>query len=349
VRGQRGEPGRLAVYGLTGAGLRLAERIAKAAGGDLQVPARLAAEHPDARPFERLGAALSELFGSYDGHVLVAATGVVVRLVAPLLRAKSRDPAVVCLGQDGRHVISLVSGHLGGANDLARSVALITGGQAVVTTATDLCGAPALEVLARDLGLVPESLEPLAAVSRTLVDGGAVPVFDPGGFLWPSLANWPELFQRAGAGPAPGPSVAVDWREGGAPEGALTLRPPALALGLGCHLSATAEELEELASLALKEASLSQKSVKLLATIDSRAGAAPRGLARAWGLPLLSYGREALGAVIVPNPSETVKKNIGVPSVCEAAAILAARGGPLLAAKRKGPRATCAAALIDWT
>lgn len=344
-------PGNLAVYCLTRAGASLAETVSAALGADLHVPERYQAEFPKARVFKKLGDELSKTFHAYRGHVIVAATGLVVRLAAPLLAGKTLDPALVCLGQDGRFVISLLSGHLGGANDLARSVALITGGQAVVTTATDLADVPAMETLARDLGLVIESLKPLPALSRALVDGQKAMVADPGGFLWPSLESWPSLFERTAALDSRRPAVAVDYKNLSFPSDVLVLRPPALALGVGCHREADLSELEDLVSGALEKAGISRKSIKLMATIDSRDhdGMAPRALAKAWGLPLASYGRERLKTVNVPNPSETVQKNIGVPSVCEAAAILAARGGPLAIPKTKGGKTTCALALINWT
>ena len=344
-------PDRLAVYGLTMTATRLAGKIASALGADLYAPERYKGEFPLSNSFEKLGSVLSENFRAYRGHVIVAATGLVVRVAAKLLSDKAKDPALVSLGQDGRFVISLASGHLGGANDLARSVALVTGGQAVVTTATDLASVPAMESVARDLGLEPESLKPLPNLSRSLVDGERAAVFDPGGFLWPSLSERSDLFERVGISSPRRPLIVVDYRGLSQEDGVLVLRPPALALGVGCHREASFEELEELVLNTLMRSDVSRKSVRLVATIDSRAQEpmAPFALARAWGLPLASYGRERLGTVEVPNPSETVQKNIGVPSVCEAAAILAARGGPLEIPKTKGPRATCALALIDWT
>jgi cobalt-precorrin 5A hydrolase len=250
--------------------------------------------------------------------------------------------------------VSLVSGHLGGANDLARSVALVTGGSAVISTATDLAGAPALEIVARDLGLVPESLRPLPAAAAALVDGAPLPVYDPMGLFLPALAQWPDLFIPAGDPgrlPEGGPSVSVDCRLRDLPSGCLALRPPVLAAGLGCHRDCPPEVLSDLLLAALREAGLSPKSVAVLATIDRRASAelAPAALSAAWGKPLIGYEPRALAGVDVPTPSEAVARNIGVASVCEAAAILAARGGPLLAPKRKGEGATCALALIRST
>ncbi|MDR2455772.1 MAG: cobalamin biosynthesis protein CbiG, partial [Deltaproteobacteria bacterium] len=223
--------------------MRLAEKIAKALEADLFAPIKHKGDFPQSEPFHKLGETLERNFAQYEGHVIVAATGLVVRLIAPLLDDKSKDPAVVALGQDGRYVISLLSGHLGGANDLARSVAAITGGRAVVTTATDLASVPAMEMLARDLGLIPESLKPLSAISGALVDGERAQLYDPGAFLWPHLSNWPELFERMESDNLRPPAIRVDYRGLARQEGVLVLRPPALALGVGCHKEAKSFEL----------------------------------------------------------------------------------------------------------
>ncbi|MDR0620834.1 MAG: cobalamin biosynthesis protein, partial [Deltaproteobacteria bacterium] len=264
---------------------------------------------------------------------------------------KKTDPAVVTMGQDGRFAVSLLSGHLGGANDLARKVAVLTGGQAVITTATDLQRVPALEVVATDLGLKFAHLAALPAISRTLSEGGKIGVHDPGDFLWPSLTAWPELFFRRPGPPEENlPSVSVDWGLSPLPSATLALRPPALAVGVGCHRDCPADELGELAESALREGRLSSQAVAVLATVQSRGDPdlAPAKLAKRWRVPLITYATERLSAVGTPNPSETVLRRIGAASVCEASAILAARMGPLLVDKRKAARATCAVALIDY-
>jgi cobalt-precorrin 5A hydrolase len=293
---------------------------------------------------------MSKRFNDYSGHVVVAATGLVVRIIAKLAASKKTDPAVVTLGQDGRFVVSLLSGHLGGANELARLVATVTGGQAVITTATDLQDVPAMEVLAYDLGLKCPDLGPLPLVSRTLSEGGKVEIHDPRGFLRPSLGAWPGLFEYIESPPrGESPAVMVTHQAIAAPPNCLVMRPPALAVGLGCHRDCPASELGEFITGVLERESLSFQSVAVLATVDSRAlpGLAPLGLAREWRLPLLSYGPDKLSAIQAPNPSETVLRRIGAASVCEASATLAARKGPLIVTKQKGPRVTCAVALID--
>ncbi|MCL2028915.1 MAG: cobalamin biosynthesis protein [Deltaproteobacteria bacterium] len=338
----------IAVYALTRKGAALARSLAKrlaAAGYDpaLVLPRRLADEFGPAQYFETLGQALASRFHSLSGHVVVAATGLTVRIIAPLLKSKTSDPAVVVLPQDGRFAISLLSGHLGGGNRLAEMAARAVGGQAVISTATDIEDRPALEVLARDHGLAFEDLSNLAYFSRCLVEGDRVRISDPGGFLAPHLSPWPDSFDFDN--PA-SPRVLVDYRLGGDGPLDLVLRPRALFLGLGCHRGVDQAELEEFIGRELAGHGLAKAAIAALATVETRIREpALLSLCRENDWPLLAFDKAELGRIKTPNPSETVNKNIGVASVCEAAALLAARTDRLVMTKTKSRRATLAAAL----
>jgi cobalt-precorrin 5A hydrolase len=340
-------------------GLKIAGIIAAGLSGDLYAPERLAPHSP---PGTRFYATFLELlagtFNAYRGHVAVAATGLMVRAIAPHLKDKKTDPAVVSLGQDGRFAVSLLSGHLGGGNDLARAVAELTGGTAVINTATDIESKPSLEVLARDCRLAIEDFSKLPPVSRVLAEGGKVPLYDPDNFLAPRLVEWRRYFppiaeSSAFDETAPGhprtPSVYVDYRLRPFPREALVMRPPALALGVGCHRDLQLSDLTGLIDKVLSDSLLSPLSLALISTAEIRASEpALQELARRYSLPLVIQSMEALAAVQTPNPSDKVFEKIGVFSVCEAAARLAARMGPLLVPKRKNSKATCALALMNY-
>jgi len=344
-----------AVYALTRRGAELARTIAQGLAGSkgavLFLPRRLEPDFgPEAEYFDSSSQALADNFNLFTGHIVIGATGLVVRHLAPLIRSKKEDPAVVVLPQDGRFAVSLLSGHLGGANRLAETVAGLTGGQAVISTATDVEGLPALEMLAREHQLEIEDFAGLPALSRRLVEGDRVPVYDPEGWLRPHLAPWAERFEFLDRPPEPGrgPHIRVDFRLGAEldPE-ALVLRPPALALGLGCHVGIDPAELEDFIRLCLTQAGLSIKAVGLLSTVEIRAEEpAFLEMSRLLNRPLIIHSREELSRVETPNPSAKVLERIGVPSVCEAAAMLAARTDRLEIKKQKNSRATLAAALI---
>ena len=374
-RKTRPRPARLpaiAVYALTRRGAALARGLARdlAETGyapTLHLPRRLAEEF-GGHYFGTLREALTSRFNAFSGHVVVAATGLVVRIIAPLLASKTGDPAVVVLPQDGRFAVSLLSGHLGGGNQLAPAAARATGGQAVISTATDIEGQPALEMLARDHGLAVEDLSRLAYFSRSLVEGDRVRVSDPGGFLVPHLGPWPDSFELGepsasrpplaaaststgpdiseSGEPSASPKVLVDYRLVPAGPLDLVLRPKVLFLGLGCHRGVDQDELAELIDGQLLSHQLAKEAVAALATVETRAEEpALISLCRKNNWLLLTFTKAELGRVKAPNPSKTVNKNIGVDSVCEAAALLAARTDRLVITKVKSRRATLAAAV----
>ncbi|MER5991212.1 precorrin-3B C(17)-methyltransferase [Streptomyces viridosporus] len=295
---------------------------------------RLAAAWPDrTRVYEGpVADAVRAAFASCEQLVCFLATGAVVRLVAPLLAGKAADPGVVCVDEGGRFAVSLLGGHGGGANDLAREVAGVLGAEPVVTTATDAVGLAGLDTL----GLPVEG--DVAAVSRALLDGEAVALRAE--VAWP-LPPLPVADEGAY-------TVRLTDRLVEPGEGEAVLRPPTLVVGVGASKGAPVEEVLALVEGALREAGLSAASLAELATVDAKAE--EPGIveaARRLGVPLVTYGAEELARIDVPHPSDAPLAAVGTPSVAEAAALV--RGGELLVPKRKseradgGPaRATCA-------
>ena len=139
---------------------------------------KLAAAHPgDIYNKENFKENLRAGFKQYDSLVCIMATGIVVRILAPLIVHKTSDPAVVVLDQKGHYAISLLSGHLGGANDLAREMAAISGGEAVITTATDVAGELSFDTFAKKYDMAIENIEQLKHISGALLSGKKVNVF----------------------------------------------------------------------------------------------------------------------------------------------------------------------------
>ncbi|GGL82995.1 precorrin-3B C(17)-methyltransferase [Streptomyces fumigatiscleroticus] len=285
---------------------------------------RLAAAWPDrTRVYGGpVGDAVRAAFAECEQLVCFLATGAVVRLVAPLLGDKRTDPGVVCVDEGGRFAVSLLGGHGGGANDLARAVAGVLGAEPVVTTATDAAGLAGLDTL----GLPVEG--DVAAVSRALLDGEPVALRTE--VSWP-LPPLPVTDDGAY-------TVRVTDRAVEPAEREVLLRPPSLAVGVGASKGAPVDEVLGLVEDALRDAGLSARSVAELATVDAKAeepgivGAAER-----LGVPVVTYSAEELAAVEVPNPSDAPLAAVGTPSVAEAAALV--RGGELLVPKRKSARA----------
>ncbi|MFG2731062.1 precorrin-3B C(17)-methyltransferase [Streptomyces canus] len=292
---------------------------------------RLAAAWPDrTRVYDGpVGDAVRRAFAECEQLVCFLATGAVVRLIAPLLGDKTRDPGVVCVDEGGRFAVSLVGGHGGGANELAREAAELLGAEPVVTTATDAVGVPGLDTL----GLPVEGA--VAAVSRALLDGEPVALHNESGWPLPPLPV-------AGEGAY---GIRVTDRLVEPSEQEVVLRPPTVVVGVGASRGAPTEEIVELIEGSLRQAGLSAHSVAELATVDAKAQE-PGIVAAAerLGVPLVTHSAEELAAVEVPNPSDAPLAAVGTPSVAEAAALIG--GGELLVPKRKSAArpamATCA-------
>ncbi|BAC74118.1 putative precorrin methylase [Streptomyces avermitilis MA-4680 = NBRC 14893] len=276
-----------------------------------------------------VGEAVRRAFAECEQLVCFLATGAVVRLVAPLLGDKTSDPGVVCVDEAGRFAVSLVGGHGGGANELAREVGELLGAEPVVTTATDAVGLPGLDTL----GFPVEG--DVSGVSRALLDGEAVAL--DAEVSWP-LPPLPVAAEGRYAIRLTDRLVEPGERE-------VVLRPPSLVVGVGASRNAPVEEVLGLVQGALRDAGLSVKSLAELATVDAKAD--EPGIVEAaarLGVPLVTYSAGELAAVEVPNPSDAPLAAVGTPSVAEAAALV--RGGELLVPKRKSAAqpamATCA-------
>ncbi len=340
------------ILALTPAGAALARRLARGLkGAQCWLPEALA-EEPGDLIFHKLAQAFQEAFAGNDNLVCVMAAGIVVRSIAPYLKGKDTDPAVVVVDEAGRFAVSLLSGHLGGANELARRVAKVLGGTAVITTATDVHGLPALDVLAVAHGLSIENLAGVRPIHMALLEGRPVRLVDPEGFLSGELSAYPELFSlepdldRALAGP--GPTVYVGFRERDWPPEWLRLRPRNLVAGMGCHKGLPGEELLAFIRHTFEQEKLSLLSLKALATIEAKKDEPGlRMAARSLGVEFLWFTATELKDIPVPNPSPRVARHMQVASVSEAAA-LKAGGVELIVTKQKSPNATLAVARVAW-
>ena len=311
----------VAVIAFTRRGAELGRKLAAALGGALYAPARFAAD-AGAEPVPALDAWTAARWEDSDALVFVGAAGIAVRAVAPHVRDKFTDPAVVSVDEEGRFAVPLLSGHVGGANELALRVAELTGGQAAVSTATDVNGLFAVDVWAREQGLAITDRALAKEVSAALLEGKAV------GFA----SDWGH---PCPAGLTQGPAEIGVWvtaRTGAGPfSRTLRLAPKGLILGVGCRRGTERAAIEEAAAAAL--AGYEPLAVAAVATIDLKKDE-PGLLAfcAARGLPLLTFSAGELSAVAGDfTPSDFVKGVTGVDNVCERAAVAA--GGRIVVPK----------------
>jgi cobalt-precorrin 5A hydrolase len=341
------------VVAVTPGGAALARRLCRELpGAQCWLPRNLAGSDPGVKTFRRLSQVFQGAFRARENLVCIMAAGIVVRSIAPYLRGKDLDPAVVVLDEGGLFAVSLLSGHLGGANDLARQVAGVLGGTPVITTASDIRGLPALDVLAERLGLAIENLAGVRGIQMALLSGRPIRVVDPDGYLAGMLAEYPGLFTREpdleAARVAGRPTVYVGSREGPWPEWWLVLRPKNLVAGVGCHKGTPAAEIINFIQACFKEERLSLLSLKALATIAAkREEPGLQEAARSLGVEFIWFTAAELEEIAVPHPSAQVARHLGVQSVSEAAA-LKAGGVELILPKRKGANVTLAVARVAY-
>jgi cobalt-precorrin 5A hydrolase len=350
--------GRLAILTVTRKGIELGEKIlAVRPDADLWFPARYEARSdPRCRRFDgALGDLVEKIFADYAGFIFVMAAGIVVRLIAGHIKDKRFDPAVVVMDIRGKFAISLVSGHLGGANELAREVAGVVGAVPVVTTGTDAVETIAPEMLAMEMGGEVDDFEAMKKVSAALVDGEKVGIVDLRGVRLKTLEGpLPENVKvyhslaELRAAECCAAIVITDRllrpEEESASRHRVILRPKSLVVGIGMNRGTSAEEVRLAVEETLSANGLSPKSIRNLASADLKRD--EEGLlayARSVGVPVEFFSSDALNAVQAPNPSEEVMRHVGVKGVAEPAAILSA-GGPLVVSKVKSGNVTVAVA-----
>ena len=347
----------IAVVAITGGGARLGRKLCKnLAGLEFYVSRRYAGQaDSNCNIFEpaELKALIASLWKKFDGLVLIMATGIVVRVVAPLLESKETDPAVVVMDDAGRFAISLLSGHLGGANELAERCASASGARSVITTATDANDLPSFDMLAKEQGWVIDDISRVKTLNTLLLDNEEIAVVDPTGQtrLWlqgRGRVTFYDTLAEAANSMARG-FVFVTNRhlpEQSDPEKTLILRPRNLVLGIGCNRGTPAVEIDEFVTLHFKRLFLSLKSVCCIASVAAKrdeAGLAE--FAERLTVPLRCFESDELNQVVFPSPpSAHAFAAVGVAGVAEPAAILASGGGRLLLKKVKSANVTLAVA-----
>lgn len=251
--------------------------------------------------------ALEELFSVVDALIFIGACGIAVRMIAPLLASKLTDPAVLVMDERGQFVIPLLSGHIGGANELAEKLAQWINGTAVVTTATDVCGKPAVDVFAsaHDLAILPREKDRIKELSaRVLADEPVGALVEPDcGFLIGEDVSLAPFTQT------------------------LHLLPRNLIVGIGCKRGTSVTALESFVKAQLEACGKSAYQIYALASISLKQD--EKGLlelARKLGTRFWTFTAEELEAQKGAfHDSDFVKDQVGVGNVCERAAMAAAK------------------------
>lgn len=304
---------------------------------------------------------LPSLFQSYKGIILIISLGAVVRMIAPLLKDKKTDPGVVVIDDKGEHVISVLSGHLGGANELTREVAAALGARPIITTASDVQKTIPVDLFGKRFGWVWDSAEKLTPVSASVVNEEKVAVIQESGEKewWDYDRPLPENIKtyasiQEALQAKPNAALVITHRQLTEEEqpilaNGVLYRPKVIVLGMGCNRGTSSEEIESVIKETLDELRFSIKSVKAISTIDLKKD--EEGLietAKKYGWEFTYYSPEQLNAIEIEQPSDTVYKFTGAYGVSEPAARLYSGAGMLELVKKKSGNVTISVAVIPY-
>ncbi len=284
--------------------------------------------------------AVGKVFYEADTYALlfIGAVGIAVRTVAPFIRNKLTDPAVLAMDECAQHVIPVLSGHYGGANELALKIAQLTGAAPVITTATDLQKCFAVDVFARMNQLCILEPERIKTVSSALLRGETAGICSelPAGGELPEGLQWmnekteirqkPEIGIYIGYDPKVCPFTHT-----------LHLMPRDIIAGIGCRKGKTKLELMDFLMDLLRELHIDRNRMAAVASIDKKA--AETGIlemAEELRVPFVTYSAEVLGQIPgVYASSEFVTEQMGVDNVCERSAAAAAGNGAVWLSRKR--------------
>ena len=283
-----------------------------------------------------------------DGVIFIGACGIAVRSIAPYIVGKKTDPAVLVIDECGNFVISLLSGHLGGANELALRCAGYLEATPVVTTATDLHSRFAVDVFAKKNGCAIFHMKAAKEASAALLAGEKIGFYSefpwegdlPDGLVLCGKDGIPSTTgtgqRNASAGEVPETGIAVTLHRSCLPfTNTVHVVPPAAVLGMGCRKGKDAASIQSAAIECLQEADLYKEALHSIASIDlKKEEPGLLSLAESWHLLFETFTEEELKAVKGEfTPSKFVKKITGVDNVCERSAVLASGQGTLIRKK----------------
>lgn len=283
-----------------------------------------------------IAATLAENWHHYQGFVCIMAAGIVVRAIAPLLGDKRSDPAVVVVDEKGLHAVSLLSGHLGGGNSLADRVCKITGGKAVITTASDILELVPLDLWAKVQQLVPASSSVMTAASSLLVNQGYLRLYSE-----IEVEELPPGLRRVASVKKSDLTISLSPPA----QDQLVLHPRILVVGIGCNRGTPLDEFEEALRDLFNQCGLPVQAIRNLASIDAKNDEQYLlQFARQHDWRIDFFSRQEINAVTGIDVSQAALKAVGAIGVAEPAALLSAQTSHLLIRKHKWQNITMAVA-----
>lgn len=298
---------------------------------------------------------IGELFETKEAIICLFSLGAVIRLISPHLKDKKVDPAVIVIDDRKNFVISVLSGHIGGANRLTEEIAREIGAISVVTTAADVNKTIAVDMIGRDFGWTIEDESTVTKVSALMVNEEKIGIFqDCGEKKW-----WDKQFpknviifndlEEMIKSDCIGFLIITDkLLDGGFLKNSVVYRPKSLVIGIGLHWDTSIDTIRNGITSCMSQHGLSMKSISKITTIKKPKDVAGLiNFGKEIGLPVEYFEKNKLSEVITPNPSPTVRKFEGTASVSEAAAILGSNGKLIVEKQKFPPDLTIAVARIE--
>jgi len=288
---------------------------------------------------------IKELFESNDGLICLFSLGAVVRLISPHLKDKKTDPAVIVIDDQAQFVISTLSGHLGGANQLTNDIAKQLGAASVITTAADVNKTISVDLVGKDLGWKIDDDSNVTKVSAFMVNAEKIGVYQNSGSKNWWQSKMPEnvsiysSLDELKKSESKGFLIISDEQINDVKllENAVVYRPPSLVVGVGLHWDTTKDKIMQGLDASLKKFNLSKKSIARFVSIKKEKDVVGLNeLAEEMNIPLEFFDRDDLASIETPNPSKMVEGYEGTASVSEAAAMKSS-GGNLIVEKQKFP------------
>ena len=284
-----------------------------------------------------------ELFKNNNALICLFSLGAVIRLIAPYLKDKKTDPAVIVIDDKTSFVISVLSGHLGGANELTQIIAQKLDAIPVITTAADVNKTIAVDLVGREFGWKIDDDSTVTKISAHMVNEENIGVYQEAGKMnWckelPKNVKIYHSLEEMKNSDSMGYLIISDKiLEGDFLKNSVVYRPPSLVVGIGLHWDTSKEIIKEGLDFCLQKFKLSEKSIAKLVSIKKPEDV--KGLVdigKEMGITVEYVNREDLAEISAPNPSDMVKAFEGTSSVSEAAAIKVS-GGELIVEKQKFP------------
>lgn len=343
-----------AIYAITKHGLEIGVKLLNSLPhADLYVSKKFISQAPKeamhlSLPMEPT---LRETFQAYNCHIHVISVGAVVRMLAPLIKDKKLDPAIICVDDKARFSVCVLSGHVGRGNEYTGKISKILNNTPVITTASDVSNTLTVDILGRDLGWVLD--HPDRNVTRgcaAVVNETRVAFIQECGEpeWWPLHLDLPKGVEYYRSLNEINPNnfeillIASDrsnlsFTHPAHFENSVVYRPKTLVLGIGCDRDTSFDLLERGVKKILKESGLSILSIKTIASVDAKKNETGiLELVKRYGWGFKTYPAEVLDQVKgIKNPSDQPKRYVGTRSVSEAAALLCADSSTLLVQKQK--------------